>query len=99
VLNRAGLLRVLREADASVAAFSGYGLAIRCPAVSPLAENEREALWAVVRKRYGRETTIERFGQAETTLRILWNDDGNGSGERNRNDGPGRGTAPDGERP
>lgn len=71
VLNREALERLLRETAAPVAAFSGYGLAIRCPEVTPLSDAERAALWKVVSRRYEPAAEFERFGQASTTLVLL----------------------------
>jgi len=71
VLNRDMLRRILRESDAPAAAFSGYGLAIRCPEVTPLDESERAELLDIVEERYRGVTNLVQFGQADTTLRIL----------------------------
>jgi hypothetical protein len=71
VLNRDMLRELLDTCEAPVAAFSGYGLAIRCPEVMALSEAERDALWEVVMRRYALVREIPAFGQAATTLRIL----------------------------
>lgn len=71
VLNRAMFHRLLAQARAPVAAFSGYGLAIRCPDISPLGEAEQEALWSIVKRRYRPLRVVEPFGQADTRLRVL----------------------------
>ena len=71
VLNRDAMLRVLGSCDADVAAFSGYGFAIRAPEITPLAEPQQEKLWQAVAARYETETNVTHFGQASTTLRIL----------------------------
>lgn len=71
VLNREMLLELLDTTEAPVAAFSGYGLSIRCPEVALISEGEQKELWAIVDKRYRRLETIERFGQAETTLVVM----------------------------
>jgi hypothetical protein len=70
VLNRAGLLALIESTDAEYAAFSGYGLAIQCPEVTPLPEKERETLFVEIEKRYERVHTVPGFGQAHTTLNI-----------------------------
>jgi hypothetical protein len=71
VLNRRGMEETLAGTDAPVAAFSGYGLAIRGPDVAALAPEQQAALWDIVRRRYEPAAVIERFGQASTRLEIL----------------------------
>lgn len=71
VLNRGMLEQLLRAAPASVAAFSDYGLAIRCPEIAAVPEAERAALWALVRERYEPAVEVRAFGQADTTLQIM----------------------------
>lgn len=71
VLNREMMLELLRATDAPLAAFSGYGLAIRAPEVSELSDEEQVALWAAVAARYEDLCEVPDFGQGGTTLRIL----------------------------
>jgi len=71
VVNRETLRELLAGCDATVAAFSGYGLSVRCPDVSELSREEQDELWAIVGERYEPLKTVEGFGQAGTTLRIL----------------------------
>jgi hypothetical protein len=71
VLNRTAMERLLRTCPAPVAAFSGYGFAIRAPAIAALAVDEQARLWAILEARYVETTTIAQFGQASTTLRIF----------------------------
>jgi hypothetical protein len=71
VLNGEMLEEVLRDAPAGVAAFSGYGLAIRSPSVTELSAGEQRELWRLVERRYRPVCEIPRFGQGETTLRVL----------------------------
>ena len=71
VLNREMLLETLATTDAPIAAFSGYGLAIRGPEVLPLSEEEQALLWLTVDERYEPMCDVEYFGQGDTTLRVL----------------------------
>lgn len=71
VVNRAMFKELLGTCEAPVAAFSGYGLAIRSPEVTPLSEAEALELWDIVEKRYVLERVVEDFGQALTPLRVL----------------------------
>ena len=71
VLNREMLLELLETCPASVAAFSGYGLAIRCPEVAEVPADERERLLRVVESRYRLLAEVPRFGQGDTTLRVF----------------------------
>jgi hypothetical protein len=71
VVNGSMLREILNDARAPVAAFSGYGLAIRAPAVQELPQVEQDELWSVVEQRYGLREEIRGFGQAGTVLRIL----------------------------
>ncbi len=71
VLNRESMRELLLGTDASVAAFSGYGLAIESPAVKPLGEAEQKDLWRIINGRYRLHTEMEHVGQAGTRLRVL----------------------------
>ncbi len=71
IVNRDLLLGLLQESRAKVAAFSGYGLSIRCPDVTPLPEDEQAVLWQRVMADYRLVDTVPDFGQADTDLRIL----------------------------
>lgn len=71
VLNAEQFREVLRNSSAPVAAFSGYGFAIRSPEVQRLAEAEQRALWELVQTRYQAANEVTPFGQADTTLRIF----------------------------
>lgn len=70
VLNREMMIELLESGAATAAAFSGYGLSIRCPEIQPLSAGEQQALWTAVEKRYDLARTIEAFGHAETTLKV-----------------------------
>ncbi len=71
VLNRETFREALRNMDADVAAFSGYGLAIQCPDVQPIPSNEVAELWGILEARYRDVDQVDPFGQADTRLRIL----------------------------
>ena len=71
VLNREMLLHVLETCPSPVAAFSGYGLAIRSPGVSELTKAEQSELWQALLSRYRTVRVVEDFGQAATTLKLL----------------------------
>ncbi|MGD9873429.1 MAG: hypothetical protein AB7T27_04080 [Kiritimatiellia bacterium] len=71
VLNRTALLKLLDKADAPVAAFSGYGLSIRCPEVEPLSQEDQAALLVALNVRYKTALLMDNFGQAHTTLQIM----------------------------
>ncbi len=70
VLNRDMMLELLETTDATWAAFSGYGLAIRSPEVAELSAEERDELRVLVERRYERVKQVPHFGQAHTTLEI-----------------------------
>lgn len=68
VLNRAGLRALLQTAQAPVAAMSGYGLCISCPAVSELPSSEQQELRTLLEARYAPLRTVRGFGQGSTDL-------------------------------
>jgi hypothetical protein len=70
VLNRNGMDRLLRTTPAQVAAFSGYGLAIRSPEILPLADEEQTRLQTVLRERFHPVWKLADFGQGSTELTI-----------------------------
>ncbi len=84
VLNREMLLEIISNAEPQVAAFSGYGLAIRCPEITPLSVDEQAELWTMILSRYEDKFTITPFGQADTTLRVLVRKPNTGIGNRIR---------------
>jgi len=71
VMNKKMLKHLLETSDASIAAFSGYGLSVRCPEVSELGMEEQEEFWKTVNRRYILLKEVDNFGQADTTLRIM----------------------------
>ncbi|VGO12273.1 hypothetical protein PDESU_00824 [Pontiella desulfatans] len=70
LLNREMLIQLLNQTDAPLAAFSGYGLAIECPAVAPVAENDAAEFAEIVEARFEKVEELASFGQAHTTLSI-----------------------------
>ncbi len=70
VLNRPLLESLILTSDAPVAAFSGYGFAVKSPEVKELASEQREFFFHTLRSRYVMFRRIPDFGQAYTTLRI-----------------------------
>ncbi|MFH0954247.1 MAG: hypothetical protein V1873_07955, partial [Verrucomicrobiota bacterium] len=71
VLNREMLAELLNTTTAPLAAFSGYGLAIRSPDVMRIPPEEQDALWSIVLRRYEEVRTVPDFGQAHTALRLF----------------------------
>ncbi len=71
VLNRAGLEELLASAPCRVAAFSGYGLAIRAPVMDRVPHSDYQRLMALVSRNYDFVREIENFGQNNTLLQIL----------------------------
>jgi hypothetical protein len=71
VVNREMMLETIAGSPATYAAFSGYGLAIRSPSITPLSEDERSELQAAVGAGFKEFSAISNFGQAGTTLRMF----------------------------
>lgn len=71
VMNREKLIETIESGRASVAAFSGYGFAVRSPEITQLPVDEEEELWRILDSRYRNAVTVPRFGQAGTTLTIF----------------------------
>ncbi len=71
VLNRKGLMDLLASAPCEVAAFSGYGLAIRAPVMDRVPHGEYQAFIAELSKKYDFVQEISDFGQKSTLLQIL----------------------------
>ncbi len=70
VLNGDMMNELLTTCNAPVAAFSGYGFAIQCPSITRLPEEEQALLWRTLEGNYELFRQVEKFGQADTTLRI-----------------------------
>jgi hypothetical protein len=71
VMNRERLAELLERDPPVLAAFSGYGLAIRAPEVSELTREEQGDLWAMVNGRYAVVGEFPEFGQAATVLKVM----------------------------
>jgi hypothetical protein len=71
VVNREMLLAMLRSGEAPLAAFSGYGLSIRCPEVAPLTPSEEAELREALSDTYEPLRSWARFGQADTEMQVL----------------------------
>ena len=71
VLNRDKMRRLLMGSEASVAAFSEYGLVIKSPEIIELPIDEQAELWRMIEMNYSLVEEIPEFGQAGTQLRIL----------------------------
>ncbi len=71
LLNREMFREILASCESPIAAFSGYGLAIRCPEITELPIDEQTDLWTMVESRYEQVTEVTPFGQADTTLRVF----------------------------
>lgn len=71
VLNREGMLKLIKETAAPVAAFSGYGFSIRCPEVERLSREDQAILLIALDMRYETARIMEHFGQAHTALQLM----------------------------
>jgi hypothetical protein len=76
VMNRAKMLELLRTSQTGVAAFSGYGFAIKSPAIQKLSAVDREELHMALEQRYEYKKSILRFGQAGTELKLFLRKEG-----------------------
>jgi hypothetical protein len=70
VVNRERLEAIMATGEARVAAFSGYGLAVESPRLTPVPEAERRRLLEVLGRRYEMAVEVPAFGQAGTTLSV-----------------------------
>ena len=71
VLNRSQLSALLASAPCRVAAFSGYGLAIRAPVMDEVPEEDRQQFLGLLGKNYDLVQEVPDFGQHSTTLEIM----------------------------
>jgi len=71
VMNKGRLTALLAAAPCRVAAFSGYGLAIRSPVMDEVPQEDRQLLLSTLGKNYDRVQEVPGFGQNSTTLQIL----------------------------
>ena len=71
VLNRNRLSALLASAPCGVAAFSGYGLAIRSPVMDEVPQEDVQVFLGLLGKNYDRVQDVPDFGQHCTTLEIM----------------------------
>ena len=71
VLNRNQLSALLASAPCRVAAFSGYGLAIRAPVMDEVPEEDRQQFLGLLGKNYDLVQEVPDFGQHSTMLEIM----------------------------
>ena len=71
VMNRSRLTALLASAPCGVAAFSGYGLAIRAPVMDEVPQEDVQLFLGLLGKNYDRVQEVPDFGQNCTTLVIL----------------------------
>jgi len=71
VMNRNRLSALLKSAPASVAAYSGYSLAIQAPAMEEVPPEDRQLFLSLLGMNYDRVQEVPDFGQNCTTLQIL----------------------------
>jgi len=71
VMNKTRLTALLGSAPCSVAAFSGYGLAIRSPVMDAVPSEDVQLFLSVLGRNYERVQTVPDFGQQATTLEIF----------------------------
>ena len=71
VMNRNRLSALLASAPCGVAAFSGYGLAIRAPVMDEVPQEDVQLFLGLLGKNYDRVQEVPDFGQNCTTLEIM----------------------------
>ncbi len=71
VMNKASLSALLKSAPCSVAAYSGYGLAIRSPVTDEVPQEDRQLFLSLLGMHYDRVQEVADFGQNCTTLQIM----------------------------
>ncbi len=71
VMNKASLTALLASSPSRVAAFSGYGLAIRAPVMDEVPPEDVQMFLSVLGRNYDRAQEVPDFGQQATTLQIF----------------------------
>ncbi|MEI7901021.1 MAG: hypothetical protein WCK89_12280 [bacterium] len=71
VMNKSRLAALLASAPCSVAAFSGYGLAIRSPVMDAVPQEDSQRFLSLLGRNYAGVQEVPNFGQNCTTLQIL----------------------------
>lgn len=70
VMNTRRLSELIASAPCRVAAFSGYGFAVRAPVMDEVPHAERQMFFSMLGKHYDRVQEVPGFGQNGTTLQI-----------------------------
>lgn len=70
VLNKAGMIALLEQAECPQAAVSGYGFAIRSPVMDEVPLDDQKLFREALLRNYTLTKTVEAFGQHSTTLEI-----------------------------
>jgi hypothetical protein len=71
VMNKKRLTALLASAPCGVAAFSGYGLAIRSPVMDAVPQEDTQLFLSLLGRNYDRVQEVADFGQNCTTLQIM----------------------------
>jgi hypothetical protein len=71
VMNKNRLSALLASAPCGVAAFSGYGLAVRSPVMDAVPQEDVQCFWDLLGRHYDRVQEVPDFGQNGTPLLIL----------------------------
>ncbi len=71
VMNKNRLAALLASAPCGVAAFSGYGLAIRAPVMDAVPQEDLQLFLSLLGRNYDRVQEVPDFGQNCTTLQIM----------------------------
>ena len=71
VMNAGRLAALLESAPATVAAYSGYGFAIRSPVMDEVPEAERRRFLSLLGRNYDGVREIPDFGQNSTALQLM----------------------------
>jgi hypothetical protein len=71
VMNKNRLTALLASAPSRVAAFSGYGLAIRSPVMDEVPPEDVQLFLSLLGKNYDRVQEVPDFGQHCTVLQIM----------------------------
>ena len=71
VMNKKRLAALLASAPCGLAAFSGYGLAIRAPVMDAVPQEDVQLFLSLLGRNYDRVQEVPDFGQNCTTLQIM----------------------------
>ena len=70
-MNKKRLAALLASAPCGLAAFSGYGLAIRAPVMDAVPQEDVQLFLSLLGRNYDRVQEVPDFGQNCTTLQIM----------------------------